>query len=183
MSDYRRYFVPGGTFFFTLVTHHRAPLFANESARTILGDTMRECFRRYPVDVIAIVLLPEHLHTIWALRPGDDRYSFRWRWIKREFTREWLARGGTEQRRTLSQSLERRRGIWQRRFWEHTIRDESDLEAHFDYIHFNPVKHGHVPSPKDWPWSSFHRYVASGHYNLNWAAGDHIPPLPGNAGE
>jgi len=183
MSDYRRYFVPGGTYFFTVVTKNRRPLFDSAAARSLLGKTMRECFRRHPVRVVAIVLLPDHLHVIWTLPPGDDAYSMRWRWIKREFTRGWLAVGGKEEARNLSSIRERRRGIWQRRFWEHTIRNVEDLEAHFDYIHFNPVKHALVARPRDWLWSSFHRWVRQGHYPINWGAALTLRPLPGNGGE
>ena len=183
MSDYRRYFVPGGTYFFTLVTERRAPLFASAAARRLLGSVMRRCLLRYPVRLIAIVLLPDHLHTLWTLPEGDDGYSLRWRWIKREFTRDRLALGGAEQVRSGARTAERRRGVWQRRFWEHTIRDETDLEAHFDYIHYNPVKHALVPRPRDWPWSTFHRWVRDGHYSIDWAAGPISQPLPGNAGE
>ena len=183
MSDYRRYFVPGGTYFFTLVTQGRAPLFADETARTILGNVMRECFERFPLTVVALVLLPDHLHAIWQLPPGDDRYSLRWRWIKREFTIAWLARGGQEQRRSASRVRQRRRAVWQRRFWEHTIEDETDYENHFDYLHFNPVKHKYVTRVRDWPWSSFHRWVQYGHYDINWGAGGLDIELPGDAGE
>ncbi len=182
MPNYRRNFVPGGTYFFTVVTERRTSLFSNDRARTLLGNVMRRCFLRYPLDVVAIVLLPDHLHALWALPAGDDRYSMRWRWIKREFTRQWLTHGGAEQRRRPSRLRQRRRGLWQRRFWEHTIRDESDLEAHFDYIHYNPVKHQLVQRPRDWPWSSFHRWVRLGHYSIHWAAGAN-EDLPGRAGE
>jgi len=129
-----------------------------------------------------MVLLPDHLHALWALPPGDYSYSERWRWIKREFTRAWLASGHAERSLPMSRLREGRRGVWQRRFWEHAIRDESDLEAHFDYIHFNPVKHGLVSSPGNWPASTFHRWVSLGHYPPDWAAGASIS-LPGNAGE
>jgi putative transposase len=183
MSDYRRWFVPGGTYFFTLVTERRASVFSSAAGRRLLGDAMRQCFVRYPVRVIATVLLPDHLHTLWTLPAGDQRYSFRWQWIKREFTRGWLALGGREQARTSARVTERRRGVWQRRFWEHTIRDETDMEAHFDYIHYNPVKHGLVPRPRDWPWSTFHRWVRAGHYSIDWAAGLTGQSLPGGAGE
>ncbi len=183
MSDYRRYFVAGGTFFFTVVTQRRAPLFADERARTLLGNVMRECFARHPVTVTALVLLPDHLHTLWSLPPGDSNYSMRWRWIKKEFTQRWLAMGGDEQPRNQSRLRERRRGIWQRRFWEHTILDETDLENHFDYLHFNPVKHRYVSRVRDWPWSTFHRWVARGHYDINWGAGYEPPDMPGDAGE
>ncbi|MEX0678062.1 MAG: transposase [Pirellulales bacterium] len=183
MSHYLRYFVPGGTFFFTVVTARRSPLFMDSRARRLLGDVTRRCFSKYPLTVIAVVLLPDHLHALWALPAGDARYSLRWSWIKGQFTRQWLSFGGREQPRKGSRSREGRRSVWQRRFWEHTIRNEDDLEAHFDYIHYNPVKHGYVPRPRDWRWSTFHRWVAKGHYNINWGAGITPPSVPGNAGE
>lgn len=183
MPEYRRYFVPGGTYFFTVVTERRAAFFSNAAARRLLGSAMRRCQLRYPVDVIALVLLPDRLHALWALPPGDDAYALRWRWIKREFTRAWLAGGGQEQPRGESRRRQRRRGLWQRRYWEHTIRDEHDLESHFDYIHYNPVKHGLTSCPRDWPWSSFHRWVARGHYPADWGAGIVPPTAWSNAGE
>ncbi len=182
MSDYRRYFVPGGTYFLTVVTARRAPLFAQAPARRLLGSVTRRCLARRPCEVVALVLLPDHFHCLWALPSGDDRYSERMRWIKREFTRTWLTLDGEEGPRSLSQTRERRRGIWQRRFWEHTIRDESDLEKHFDYIHYNPVKHGLVRRVRDWPWSSFHRWVRAGHYQINWG-GNQAMGAAGEFGE
>ena len=183
MSIYRRYFVPGGTFFFIVITERRAPVFADARAVQTLRELMRRCFADYPAQVIATVVLHDHLHALWALPPADTRYSLRWSWIKGHFTREWLARGGREQPQRVGRRREGRRGIWQRRFWEHTIRDEVDLEAHFDYIHYNPVKHGLVQRPRDWRWSSFHRWVRSGHYSIDWGAGITPPSVPGNAGE
>jgi len=183
MSDYRRYFVAGGTYFFTVVTEGRAHVFDSTDACRLLGQTLRACFRRYPVQVIAMVLLPDHLHALWALPQGDVDYSLRWRWIKREFTRKWLAAGGVEQASNASRQSERRRGVWQRRFWEHTIRDEDDLESHFDYIHYNPVKHGLAQRPRDWEWSTFRRWVRAGHYDVDWGAGVSLGALPGSAGE
>jgi putative transposase len=183
MSDYRRAYVPGGTFFFTLVSQRRAALFSKAIARRLLGSVMRRCFLRRPTRVMAIVLLPDHLHTIWTLPEGDADFSTRWAWIKKEFTKSWLALGGREEQQRESQRRERRRGVWQRRFWEHTIRDESDLEAHFDYIHYNPVKHGLAKSPRQWPWSSFHRWAAAGVYLADWAAEQDAARLPGKAGE
>ena len=183
MSDYRRYFVRGGTYFFTVVAAERAPLFADPVARELLGSVIRRCLLRRSLQVLAIVLLADHLYCLWALPPGDSEYSLRWRWIKREFTRAWLACGGAERPGRESRVRERRRGVWQRRFWEHTIRDESDLERHFDYIHYNPVKHGLVDRPRDWPWSSFHRWVRAGHYQPDWGAGAASIDLVGEAGE
>ena len=106
--------------------------------------------------------------------PGDDDFSTRWKLIKRRFTERWIARGGAEGDVTGAQAARGSRGIWQKRFWEHLIRDEEDLEAHCDYIHYNAVKHGHVRSPKDWPYSSFHRFVKLGHYSNDW--GRQEPP-------
>jgi putative transposase len=183
MSDYRRNFEPGGTYFFTVVTERRAPLFANERAQHLLGEVMRECQSAYPFTLIAIVLLPDHLHALWELPAGDDRYSQRWKRIKSEFTRRWLSLGGTEQPQPPSRLREKRRGIWQRRFWEHTIRDLDDLEKHFDYIHFNPVKHRYVARPRDWTATTFHRWIERGHYDINWGAGYTPNELPGDAGE
>ncbi len=171
MSDYRRYFVAGGTYFFTVVMDGRATLFADAAARRLLGSVFRRCIVHRPMSVLAIVLLPDHLHCLWVLPPGDCAYSGRWRWLKGEFTRHWLSLGGREQPPSASLGRERRRGVWQRRFWEHSIRDEMDLERHADYIHYNPVRHKLVNRPRDWPWSSFHRWVRLGHYPIGWVAG------------
>ncbi len=182
MSDYRRYFVAGGTYFFTVVTERRRPLFADARARRLLGSVFRRGLHRSPMRVLAIVLLPDHLHCLWALPPGDSDYSGRWRWLKGEFTRQWLTIGGKEQPHDTP-TRQRRRGVWQRRFWEHTIRDEADLERHANYIHYNPVKHGLVASPHEWPWSSFHRWVRAGHYTLDWGRTSAPEELTHLAGE
>ncbi len=157
MADYRRYRVAGGTYFFTLVTHSRAAIFANGEARQILGDKLRDCQAEWPFEVTAIVLLPEHLHAIWTLPPGDDAYPLRWGWIKKEFTKAWLASGGNEQ--PVSETRRKRgdRGVWQPRYWEHTIQDDRDFDRHFDYVHYNP-----------WPHSSFHRWAEQGVYEPDW---------------
>ncbi len=172
MPDYRRAFVPGGTFFFTLVTNRRAKLFAGELGRTLLGDCFRECQEKWPFTIHSIVLLPDHLHAIWILPRGDSDYSTRWAWIKKEFTSRWLAHGGKETMISKARKKERRRGVWQPRFWEHTLEDDSDFERHFDYIHYNPVKHGYVRCPHEWPHSSFHRWVEAGVYPWHWACWD-----------
>jgi putative transposase len=176
MPSYRRCFVPGGTFFFTLVTARRAPLFQQSKARELLGKAMRDQQQERPFAVNAIVLLPDHLHVIWSLPHGDSNYPLRWSAINGQFTRDWLAAGGVEQPLFPGQAREGRRGVWQPRFMEHTIRDEEDFCAHVDYIHYNPVKHGLSRCPKDWPWSSFARYVASGDYPLDWGCSHHPPP-------
>jgi putative transposase len=168
MSDYRRWRVEGGTYFFTVVAHSRVPLFADPLAKKILGDKFRACQAQWPFEVNAIVLLPEHLHAIWSLPSGDSNYSQRWAWIKKEFTKEWLAHGGREQ--SVSESRRKRgdHGVWQPRYWEHTIEDEHDFDRHFDYIHYNPVKHEHCQCPGDWTESSFRRWAQSGVYESDW---------------
>ncbi len=172
MADYRRWLVPGGTFFFTVVTRERVPLFEDEVARRLLGEKIRACQTLWPFEINAIVLLPEHLHAIWSLPPGDAAYPRRWGWIKKEFTKAWLSCGGREQPMTASRRQRNDRGVWQPRYWEHTIQDEDDFDRHFDYIHYNPVKHGLVRCPKDWPHSSFHRWVGQGVYDRDWGCGE-----------
>jgi len=123
-----------------------------------------------PDRIDALVLLDEHLHTIWTLPEGGTRYSARWGWIKKEFTKAYLAAGGNEQARSGSRLRQRRRGVWQKRFWEHALRDEEDYARHFDYIHYNPVKHGYVECVRDWPYSTFHRWVKQGVYPSDWGS-------------
>jgi putative transposase len=171
MANYRRWRVEGGTYFFTLVAHSRAPIFANQVARDILGTKFRECANRWPFETNAIVLLPDHLHLILTLPCGDANYSRRLGWIKKEFTKEWLASGGVEQAVSLARRERDDHGVWQARYWEHTIQNECDFDRHFDYIHYNPVKHGYVRSPSDWRWSSFHRWVRAGVYEVDWGRG------------
>jgi putative transposase len=171
LTHWRRAFLPGGTFFFTQVTESRAPILTISPGRSMLRTAMLECQQRWPFEVLAIVLLPDHLHTVWRLPEGDSDYSKRWGWIKKEFTKDWLAAGGAEQPISDSRHGNRRRGVLQRRFWEHVIRDEADFQRHVDYLHYNPVKHGYVACCRDWPWSSFQRYVRSGVYPPEWGCG------------
>lgn len=174
MADYRRWRVEGGTFFFTLVAQSCYPLFADPLARQLLGAKIRECQGEWPFEINAIVLLPEHIHAMWTLPPGDSNYSMRWGWIKKEFTRSWLAAGGVEQPVSAARRKRGDRGVWQYRFWEHSIRDEDDFDRHFDYTHFNPRKHGHVDRPSDWPYSSIHRWIRAGVYEADWGRGDSV---------
>ncbi|MFN7318777.1 MAG: REP-associated tyrosine transposase [bacterium] len=168
MSAYRRWFVPGGTYFFTVVTYQRYPFFKDETARDILRKAWCETNNIRPYKNLASVLLHDHFHCMWTLPDGDLNFSARIKSIKDIFTTNWLAIGGHEVLPSKSQKERGNRGIWQRRFWEHLIQDESDLEKHFDYIHYNPVKHNYASRPADWPHSTFHRYVQSGHYDNNW---------------
>ncbi len=132
MPNYRRAFVPGANYFFTLVTRNRAPILTTERGRRCLRSAILDAKSEWPFAIPAIVLLPDHLHAIWALPRGDSNFPRRWSWIKRVFTTEWLKSGGAEVAVSRSQRKNRRRGVWQRRFWEHVIRDEIDFERHCD---------------------------------------------------
>ena len=168
MSDYRRWFVPGGTYFLTIVTYNRRPILTTDTGRMLLRSAIEEIRTTKPFSMIATVLLPDHWHIVLALPSGDSDYSTRMKRIKEEFTKGWLVRGLPEAKVTNAQRERGERGIWQPRFWEHTVTDERDLEGCVDYTHWNPRKHGLVSRVRDWPWSSFHRYVASGHYPIDW---------------
>ena len=172
MPRYIRAFVPGGTFFFTVaILDPRRPLLTEHL------DALRRAFgparSRKIFTMNAIVVLPDHLHCIWTLPAGDADFSSRWHAIKARFARAIPVGERLSPRRQKKGE----RGIWQRRFWEHVIRDERDFESHADYIHFNPVKHGLVPTVGEWPYSSFHRYVRRGLYPADWAAGEEIRGL------
>ena len=168
MTDYRRWRVSGGTYFFTVVTLGRRPILTDEMARRSLREAFRIVRTRRPFRVDAIVLLPDHLHAIWTLPPGDCDYATRWQLIKRRFTKTYLAAGGTEASRSASRASKSERSLWQRRYFEHTCRDNADLKRCADYLHVNPLKHGLVSRVIDWPWSSFHRYVRLSEYGPNW---------------
>jgi putative transposase len=171
MPNYRRAFRPGGTFFFTLVTYRRARFLCDDLARPLLHRAIDACRAVSPFRIDAFVLLPDHLHAIWTLPDGDASFSTRWARIKRSFTLSWTAAGGWEGAISDSRRDNRRRGVWQRRFWEHVVLDETDLERHFNYIHYNPVKHGLARCPDAWRWSSFHRLVREGVYDPKWCCG------------
>jgi putative transposase len=176
MPNYRRSYVPGGTYFFTCVTYRRRRMLTTDLGRRCLRTAIDTVKRDHPFEIVAIVLFPDHWHSVWTLPPGDDRYPTRWMRIKEEFTEAWLGGGGTELRQTASRKKKRHRGVWQKRYWEHTVCDEADLERCVDYIHWNPRKHKLVSRVRDWKWSSFHRFVAEGEYDLDWGATD---PTPG----
>lgn len=165
MTDYRRWRIPGGCYFFTVNLAERK----NNTLLVQHIDLLREATRKvkstHPFYVDAIVILPEHLHCVLTLPKGDDDYSMRWRQIKSAFSSK-LPR---EEYRSDSRLRKNERGIWQRRFWEHVIRDNDDYAAHVDYVHYNPVKHGYVEHVSDWPYSSFHRYVDYGLYPPDWS--------------
>lgn len=166
MSNYRRSRLPGGTYFFTANLQNRHSRLLVENIDP-LRAAVRQVRVKRPFRIDAWVVLPEHMHCIWTMPTDDGDYPGRWKAIKQAFAK---ALPLTE-RRTATQFRRGERGIWQRRFWEHLIRDARDFKAHFDYVHFNPVKHGHVRRVADWPYSTFHRAVANGIYPRDWAGG------------
>jgi putative transposase len=163
MVRYRRNFVPGGTYFFTVTLADRT-----SSALVDHVGALRAAFliarHERPFTIEAIVILPEHVHAIWTLPSGDSDFSGRWRRIKAYFTHRLVATGVPVERHRNSEYA-----LWQRRFWEHTIRYEIDFERHVDYAHFNPVKHQLVSRARDWSYSSFHVYVRRGLLPADWA--------------
>jgi putative transposase len=173
---YRRTFAPGGTFFFTVITEQRRPIFANDATIAQLLAAVSHVQQRHPFAIDAFVVLPDHIHTIWTLPENDSRYSVRWGLIKERFTRQYLSNHEVPPR-SLSRVSKREHAVWQRRFWEHTIQGQSDFDRHVDYIHYNPVRHGLVMAARDWPHSSFTAWVAQGAYEANWGSND-LPPLP-----
>ena len=158
MVQYKRVYVPGGTYIFTLVTHQRRPIFSIEQNIKVLRQAFRKEQARRNFHMAAIVILPDHLHCIFQLPRGDSNFSSRWREIKKSVTRN------------LAESDDDKRLVWQNRFWEHLIRDENDWRQHLDYIHYNPVKHGLVRGPADRRWSSFHKLVENGWYEEDWGS-------------
>lgn len=155
MSDYRRNRVPGGTYFFTInLRDRRSDLLVKQI--DALRTSVRRVMAKAPFYVDAWTILPEHMHCVWTLPKDDADYSKRWRAIKTLFAK------------AVPTDRHHGRGIWQNRFWEHTIRDDADYAAHMDYTHFNPVKHGLAGNAADWPFSSFRRCVAKGLYPADW---------------
>lgn len=180
MSRYRRSTAQGATFFFTLNTFRRQPLLPHDPVRAALREALKDVGSRLPFKIHAWVLLPDHLHCIWELPPGDAAFGLRWGQIKSHVTR--ACGNGLADLPGLSASRKKRHegALWQRRFWEHQIRDEADFARHADYIHWNPVKHGHACRAGEWPYSTFHRYVRMGVYARDWGG---IPDASGDFGE
>ena len=175
MPRYVRAKFKGSVFFFTVVLAERpSNLLVDQIAR--LRQAYRTVQQRRPFETVAVCVLPDHIHALWALPDGDVDFSTRWNLIKSLFSRGLDARS-----RSASKASKREKGIWQRRYWEHAIRDDADLERHVDYIHFNPVKHGHVTRVADWPHSSFHHHVERGSLPADW--GGDMKDVEGPFGE
>ena len=168
MANYRRIYHPGGIYFFTvnLLARNGNDLLVQHIDS--LRESVRKVRRNHPFDIHAWVVLPDHLHCVMQLPRNDDDFSVRWRLIKSEFSKSLPP----IERRSKVRLKRGQRGIWQRRFWEHLVRDEQDYVAHLDYVHINPLKHGLVKHVSDWPYSTFHRLVGMGVYPRDWAGSD-----------
>ena len=177
--QYRRLYTPGGTYFFTVVTYQRRNIFFDPQHITLLLDSFKYVQKQHPFTLTAWVVLPNHIHCIWTLPENDSDFSTRWRLIKSTFTRKYP--DNLQENIPASRTHKGEQAIWQRRFWEHQIRDEKDFKQHLDYIHYNPVKHGLVSSPIDWPHTSFHQYVEHEIYPPGWGA-ESEPLLYGKIG-
>jgi putative transposase len=160
MSEYRRLYQPGGSYFFTIVTYQRIKVFSLPENIFRLQSAFDKVMNKHPFTMEAFVILPDHVHCIWRMPSWDSNYSIRWRLIKSDFSARFNSpvnkRGEKE--------------VWQRRFWEHLLRDEEDWRRHMDYIHYNPVKHGYVKNPGDWPHSSFQQAIREGLYASDFGA-------------
>ena len=167
--NYRRAFIPGGSWFFTLVTENRRPIFAAPENVAVLREAFRTVKVKRPFLLDAIVIMPDHLHCIWTLPPGDADFATRWRLIKTWFTKHWVP----EELLTPNAARKKKheQAIWQHRYWEHLLRNEDDYTRHVEYIHYNPVKHGNVSAPGKWEYSSFQRFVKDGVYPADWGTG------------
>jgi len=181
MSNYRRVILPGATYFFTQVTYQRIPWLCSDISRSTLRKGLQRLQKLYPFSLDAIVLLPDHLHCIWTLPDGDSNYAGRWRYLKNFVTRSCGHKLQIPAEISLSRQKRQEKNLWQRRYWEHLITDDTDFNNHCNYIHYNPVKHGLCQSPKDWEFSSFHRFVKQAIYPEDWGANE-APYIPENIG-
>ena len=169
MSHYRRAKTAGATYFFTVVAYRRQAILCHPHIREALRLAIMHVRETLPFTVDAWVLLPDHLHAIWTLPEHDADFSKRWSLIKRHVSQA-CPQLNREELVNDSQKKRRESTLWQRRFWEHQIRDERDFQTHMDYIHYNPVKHGLVQQAVDWPYSTLHRYIAQGIYPADWSS-------------
>ncbi|MGB5305558.1 MAG: transposase [Gammaproteobacteria bacterium] len=168
MPNYRRTCLPGGTYFFTVNLLERTTNDLLTRHIDQLRNAVHVVRHAHPFEIHGWVVLPDHLHCVLRLPAGDTDFTLRWRLIKARFSRSLPQ----VERRSAVRVRRGERGIWQRRFWEHLIRDEADYAAHMDYVHFNPVKHGLVKQVIDWPYSTFHRLVGEGVYVCDWAGSE-----------
>ena len=172
MPRYRRANVAGATYFFTVVSYRRRAILCDEPVRAVLRQVIKQVQSLHPFTIDAWVLLPDHLHCIWTLPEGDSDFATRWAMIKRKVSLACASQYKREDWITPSKRKHRESTIWQRRYWEHQIRDDGDFVRHVDYIHYNPVKHAHCERAALWPYSTFHRHVKQGIYPVDWGTAD-----------
>ena len=168
MPEYRRANVRGGTYFFTVNTYRRQPILTEEPVRLALREGIQLARAHFPFEILAWVLLPDHLHCIWKLPDSDAEFAKRWGIIKRHVSSRCAVEFNDEAWLSPSRRKRSETSLWQRRYWEHCIRDDEDFTRHVEYLHWNPVKHGLAKRVADWPYSTFHRYVARGIYPADW---------------
>lgn len=166
MPNYLRYHM-GTMYFFTLVAHERRDIFCQEDFLSAFKNAIKEVRQTHPFQVIAWVQLPDHLHCILQFEEDTD-FGKIWGMIKRLTTKACPQYHLPIEQLSYSKVSRNEKGLWQRRFYEHMIRNEQDLIQHLHYIHYNPVKHGLVANVKDWQFSTFHRYVLDGFYDIDW---------------
>ena len=169
MPNYRRLYIPGGIYFFTIVTYCRRPLFKNGDNIELLRSAVAKVQTKKSFKIVAAVVLPDHMHFLWQLPRDDSNYSQRISRVKVLFTRAYKSKNQSSLEISASRYRHRESDVWQRRFWEHSIRDEADLQNHLDYIHYNPVKHKLVSCPHLWEYSSFSHWVNRGRYASSWS--------------
>ena len=172
MPNYRRIYIDGGTYFFTVDTYKRKTLLTRPKARGTLRQAWKEIQALHPFDVIALCLLPDHIHCIWTLPEDDSNFSVRWNDIKGVFSKRYKKTDEYRHEKNEVRARRQEATIWQRRFWDHVIRDEEDFQNHINYIHYNPVKHGYVTKPSDWKYSTIHRYIREGLVEPDWGNSD-----------
>ncbi len=174
--QYRRAKIAGATYFFTVVTHERRPIFQNAGTVSLFQNGLMRIQERHPFQIDAFVIRPDHMHTVWSLPEGDADFPKRWRLIKEAFTKSFVKQHRPFVR-DASRQAKGEQSIWQRRYWEHVIRDDADYATHIDYIHYNPVRHGLASAARDWPHSSFLAWFERGVYEPYWGSGE-MPPMP-----
>jgi putative transposase len=168
MSHYRRMHTEGGSYFFTVVSYQRKQILCDKPIRDALRDAIKVVQARYPFKIDAWSLMPDHLHCIWTLPEDDADYAKRWSIIKRKVSIVCAHQYKNDACMMASKEKRRESTIWQRRYWEHQIRDQNDFNRHVDYIHYNPVKHGLCEQPVEWPYSTLHREIKAGAYPSDW---------------
>lgn len=168
MPDYKRVYVEGGTYFFTVNTIKRKTILTRPESRYLLKTAWQEIKKIHPFEDVALCLMPDHIHCIWKLPENDSNFSVRWNGIKGLFSKKYKKTDSYSHDSDRIRKNKQEASVWQRRFWEHLIRDDDDLQRHIDYIHYNPVKHGYVAKATDWEYSTIHRYIHDGIVEPDW---------------